>query len=320
MTEQVLENKAEAPVKEKPKKMKKPRAGMVRARTPGAIIADIVLVFLVVFAAVICIVPMWHVLMLSLSDGFTVYNFEGLALIPQGGFTFNGYKELFEYGDGLIWKGYLNTVIYVVGTVGLGLVLNVLAGYALSRDSKLSGVFSGICVFTVIFTGGQAPLYWVVDSLGLTNTYFSVILTEATMGMYMIIGAMAFRSVPQSTVESAELEGAGHLRIMFQIMLPQCFSLFLVSVLCTFVAAWNSFVGAQLFNFGNNDLYPLQLILDSIKNQINSYLQGTGGASMFPLVTVQFAGIIMATLPIMILMPFFQNQIESGVIGGAVKG
>ena len=95
---------------EKPRRPRRPRTGMVQARTPGAIISDIVLIVLVVGAAAICILPMWHVLMLSLSDGFTAYNFEGVALIPQGAFTFKGDKELFAYGAGLIWTGYLNQV------------------------------------------------------------------------------------------------------------------------------------------------------------------------------------------------------------------
>ena len=319
MTEQVVNNAAE--VKSRPQKMKKPRTGMVRNRSVGAVISNVVLIILAVFAAAICIIPMWHVLMLSFSDPTTAYNSEGFVFLPLGGFHLSGYSELFQYADGLIFTGYLNTIIYVVGTLGVGLILNVLAGYVLSRSSRLSGVFSLLCVFTIIFSGGQAPTYWIVDTIGLTNTYFSVILTECTMGMYMIIGAMAFRSVPVSTVESAELEGAGHLRIMFQIMLPQCFSLFMVTVLFTFVAAWNSFVGAQLYNFGNDDIYPLQLILDSIKDQLDNYFTGSSANQMIArFYTVQFAGIIAATLPIMILMPFFQNQIESGVMSGAVKG
>lgn len=145
----------------------------------------------------------------------------------------------------------MNTILYVIGTLAVGLVLNVLAGYCLSRKTKLGGVMSALCVFTVIFSAGQGPTFYVVDMLGLTQTRFSVILTECTMGMYMIIGAMAFRSVPEETVESAKLEGAGHLRIMFEIMLPQCFSLFMVTVLFTFVAAWNSFIGARLYNAGS---------------------------------------------------------------------
>ena len=299
-------------------KVKLKMGGMVRAKTPGAIISDIVIVLLVGILAVICILPMWHILMSSISDGQTIYNFEGIALVPQGGATFVAYKELFEYRDGLIFRGYLNTIIYVVGTVGVGLVLNVLAGYVLSRNTKLSGAFSLICIFSLMFSGGQAPVYYVVHSLGLTNTYFSVIFTECTMGMYMIVGAMAFRSVPRETVEAAELDGAGHLRTMFTIMLPQCMSLFMITVLMTFVASWNSFIGAQLYNGRNEDIFPLQLVLLNLKERVEGWMNTSNPA--YDRYATQFAGIIVAILPIMIIMPFFQKQIESGVISGAVKG
>lgn len=315
-TETDLSPEAQAKIVHKTRGMK--TGGMVRAKTPVSIIADIILVLLVGIAALICLIPMWHILMSSLSQGDDIYYYNGLAFWVQGGFTFEAYLELFEYEDGLIWTGYLNTIIYVVGCLGIGLILNVLAGYCLSRKTKLASVMSILCIIPVIFSAGQAPTYYVVNALGLTRTHFSVIFTECTMGMYMIIGAMAFRSVPAETVESARLDGAGHIRVMFNIMLPQCFSLFMVTVLFTFVNSWNSFVGAQLYNSGADEYYPLQLILQQIK----SYSEGvtTQTNPHWERYPMQFAGIIMATLPIMILLPFFQKQIESGVMSGAVKG
>ena len=295
------------------------KSGMVQSKTAGSVMADAVILVLVGLLALVCIIPMWHVLMQSLSDGETIYNFDGIALIPQGGITFRAYEELFTYRDGLIWRGYLNTIIYVIGTVGVGLVLNVLAGYCITRETKLSKFMTGLCLFSLMFSGGQAPLYWVITSMGLDEVpYLAVIVTECTMGMYMIIGGMAFRSVPKETVESAELEGAGHFRVMFQIMLPQCMSLFMITVLMSFVAAWNSFIGAQLFYGREEDLFPLQLVLSRIKEEVDALMQNNPVPyERFPM---QYASVIVATLPIMIAMPFFQKQIESGVMTGAVKG
>ena len=298
---------------------RKIKSGMVRPKSVGSVIADIIIVLLVGALALVAIIPMWHVLMSSFSDGRSIFYYSGIAFFPEGGFTFRAYEELFSFEDGLIWTGYMNTILYVIGTLAVGLVLNVLAGYCLSRKTKLSGLMSALCVFTVIFSAGQGPTFYVVDMLGLTQTRFAVILTECTMGMYMIIGAMAFRSVPEETVESAKLEGAGHLRIMFEIMLPQCFSLFMVTVLFTFVAAWNSFIGARLYNAGITDLDPLQLLLPRIKESSDRVASQIGNANWarYPM---QFAGVIAATLPIMVIMPFFQKQLESGALGGAVKG
>ena len=301
------------------RKEKLKTGGMVRAKTAGSYIADAVLVIIITLCAAICIIPMWHILMLSISDGRTIYTFDGIAMLPQGGVTFGAYLELFSTMDGILWRGYLNTIIYVVGTLALGLVLNVVAGYCLSRKTKLSSVMSILCIFSVMFSGGQAPLYFIVSSLNLTNTYFSVIFTECTMGMYMLYGAIAFRSVPQETVEAAELDGSGHIRVMFQIMLPQCLSIFMVTLLMTFVSSWNSYIGAQLYNTRNSDVHPLQLVLLTLKEEVDGWMNSSADPpyASYPM---QFAGIIMATLPIMIAMPFFQDQLEAGMLGGAVKG
>lgn len=292
---------------------------MVVSRTAGSIAADVVIMVIVGLLAFICIVPMWHVLMQSLSDGETIFYFDGIAIVPQGGFTFRAYEELFSYRDGIIWRGYLNTIVYVVGTVGMGLILNVLAGYCLTRETKLSKFMTGLCLFSLMFSGGQAPLYWVITSMGIDEVpYLAVIITECTMGMYMIMGAMAFRTVPKETVESAQIEGAGHFRIMFQIMLPQCISIFMITVLMTFIAAWNSFIGAQLFYGREEDLFPLQLVLTNLKTDVESLMNNS--PVPYERYPMQFAGVIAATLPIMIAMPFFQKQLESGMMAGAVKG
>lgn len=294
------------------------RGGMVTKPNPVGTIVDVLIVVFVALAALICVIPMWHVLMSSISDGYTIFNYNGIALLPQGSVALTAYKELFAFQDGLVWTGLLNTFIYTAGTIAFGIVFNVCAGYALSRKTKLSSVMSLLCVFSVMFSGGMAPLYFVVDSLKLTNTYFAVILTECTMGMNMVMAGIAFKGVPEETVESARIDGAGHLRVMFTIMLPQCISIFMITVLMTFISSWNSYIGAQLYNGHNYNLFPLQLVINQFKLTIDGLMNG--GVPPYEMYPVQFAGIILATLPIMLMMPFFQKQLERGVFNGAVKG
>lgn len=125
---------------------RKIKTGMVRGKSVGSVIADIIIVLLVGALALVAIIPMWHVLMSSFSDGRSIFYYSGIAFVPEGGFTFRAYEELFSFEDGLIWTGYMNTILYVIGTLAVGLVLNVLAGYCLSRKTKLGGVMSALCV------------------------------------------------------------------------------------------------------------------------------------------------------------------------------
>lgn len=299
-------------------KKSKIKSGMVTTPSKFEKVMDILVALVVGFGAFVAIIPMWHVLMSSISGGYEIFNYSGLAFLPQGETTFEAYKALFKFQDGLIIKGIMNTIIYTLGTVAFGVIINVCAGYALSRKTKLSSAMSLLCILSVMFSGGMAPLYFVVNSLGLTNTYFSVILTECTMGMNMILARLAFNSVPEETVESARIEGAGHFRVMFQIMLPQCIGIFAITVLMTFINSWNSFIGAQLYNGYNENLFPLQLVIDAFKQSIDALMDGgTPPYNMYP---VQFAGIVVTTLPIMCILPFFQKQLERGVMVGAVKG
>lgn len=289
--------------------------GMVEQPTIGGRIANFTLLLVVLLLAFISIIPMWHVLMSSLSDGFSLLSFKGLVIFPVGQPTLEGYRLIFR--DESVLTGYLNTVVYVLGTVGLGFVLNVLGGYAISRDTKLKKVMTIYLIFSMMFSGGMIPTYMVLNSIGLVGSRAAIIVQEATMGMMIIIGANAFRGVPESTVQSARIDGAGHLRTMFQVMLPQCIPLFMVTILNTFVGSWNSWLTASIYVPSDRSKWPIQLVINDLVNRNANFLETAN--PNYSRYLIRFAIIIAATLPILIAFPFFQKQIEAGVIQGAVK-
>ena len=289
---------------------------MVHSTTVSGLVADIVLILLGALAAFICLVPMWHTLMSSISDPFSLLSHSGIVLYPIGGVTLDGYIELFS--DNGILIGYANTIIYVVGTVGLGFVIDVVAGYCMSRQSKLKGGFMLFFLFPMMFSGGMIPTYMVVNALGLVNTRAAVILLECTNVMNIVIGMNAFNGVPESTVEAAKMEGAGHITIMFRVMLPQCMNLFAVTILLSLVASWNSWLNAQIYVGFDRDKWPLQLWIQQIVADNENVLNSAN--PNYAEYLVQFCVIIAATLPIIIIFPFFQKQFEKGAMLGAVKG
>ena len=270
---------------------------------------------LVILLAFICVVPMWHVLMSSLSDGFRLLSYKGLVIFPVGTPTLEGYRLVFR--DNSVIAGYTNTIIYVVSTVSLGFALNVIGGYAISRETKLKKTMTLYLVFTMMFSGGMIPTYMVLNSFGLVGTRGAIIIQEATMAMFIIIGAKAFQSVPESTVQAARIDGAGHLRVMFQVMLPQCTPLFMVTILNTFIGSWNSWLNASIYVATDKSKWPIQLIINDLVARNANFLETAD--PNYSRYLIRFAVIIAATLPILVAFPFFQKQIEAGIIGGAVK-
>ena len=292
------------------------KSGMVRKASASSLVFDVVVTVLGILAAFICIIPMWHVLMCSVSDGAALLSHKGLVLWPVGSFSMEGYDILFS-DDGL-YIGYGNTIFYVVFTVGLGFIINVVGGYCMSRPTKLSRAFMIFFIFPLMFSGGMVSTYMVMSALGLVNSRLSVILLECTSVMNLIIGMNAFKSVPASTVEAARLDGAGVFKIMFQVMLPQCISMFTVTILLSFVASWNSWLTAKIYLPLDSSKWPLQLWINEIKSQYSTYLNVA-----FPVYArglVQYCVVIAAVMPILAVFPFFQDQFEKGVTIGAVKG
>ena len=289
---------------------------MVESHSVGSRIANIIITLVVILGALICLLPMWHVVMSSFSDGFTLLTNKGVAWVPQGSFSLEGYKLIFR--DQSMARGYLNTIIYVVGTVGLGFVINVIGGYCLSRPTRHQRFMMIFLMITMMFSGGMIPTYMVFQRLGLVGNRLAVILQEATMAMYVVIASRAFQSVPHATVESAELEGAGHLRVMFQIMFPQCRSLFMVTILNTFVASWNSWLTASIYMSGDRTKWPVQLVVNELINNNANFLETAN--PNYSRYLVQFAAIVIATVPVIASFLYFQKEIEAGVIEGGVKG
>lgn len=291
------------------------RSGMVENTSAVSRAVDALILLIVIFLAVICVLPMWHTVMSSLSDPFELLAHKGFVLYPLGGVTLKGYQLVFR--DASILKGYANTIYYTLATTGIGFVLNVLGGYALSRPTRLRSAMSVFLILSMMFSGGMIPTYMVMNELGLVGTEWAIILPEATMAMYVIVGMNAFSTVSESTVEAARIDGAGHFRVMFQIMLPQCFSLFVITILNTFVASWNSWISASIYVPFDRDKWPVQLWIQQMVQENQNFLQSAN--PNYDAYLIQFCVIVAAVLPILVMFPFFQKQLEAGSITGGVK-
>ncbi len=270
---------------------------------------------------VITLYPLLYVVFASMSDSNELMKHSGLLVKPVG-FSWAAYKAVFQNPN--ILQGYKNTIIVLISSVAVSMFLTCLAAYVLSRKNVLfNGVITFIIMFTMFFSGGMIPTYLLVNNLGLTNTYWALILPTAISTYNMIIMRTGFAAIPESLEESAKIDGASHFTILFKIVIPLAKPTMAVIVLYYAVACWNSWFNAMIYLQKRRDLQPLQLILRGIliENDTSNMQDGNVGQDTESIAeSIKYAVIVVATLPILAIYPFLQKYFIKGIMIGAVKG
>jgi putative aldouronate transport system permease protein len=289
--------------------------GMVANKGPLSVVINLVLSTILLILMFCSIIPLWHVLIASMSDGKLLMAHEGVLWLPVGNTTLEGYRIIFK--DSSILQGCLNTLVYVVGATVFGFFINVTGGYVLSRNSRLRPFLTLFVMFTMIFNGGLIPTYAVVRSLGMVGTRWSLLIPGCTNAIFVIMMMNAFQRVPESTVEAARIDGAGHLQVMWQVMLPQAQSMMTVVLLNSVIIQWNAWFNASIYVPSKRALWPLQLWIKQLVADNSNIMLNVNPD--YNRLLVQYAVIIVATLPVLAAFPFFQKKLEAGMIMGGVK-
>lgn len=273
---------------------------------------------------IICVTlyPVLYIVFASLSDAAELTRLGGGMLFRPLGFTVEAYRKAFTNPN--IASGYMNTLFVVVMGVSLSMVFSIVGAYFLSRkDVAFQKVISVLIVFSMWFSGGLIPTYIAVRDIGLIGSLWSLIIPGIISTYNMIIIRTAFYAVPESLEESARIDGAGHLKILFSIMLPLIKASVAVVALYYGVSYWNAWFNASIYLQGQSGKWPLQLILRQILiiNDTDSMLQGVGAGDKEQVgESIKYAVIVIATAPILCVYPFIQRYFVKGVMIGAVKG
>lgn len=278
---------------------------------------NIVLLTLIGF---ICLLPMWHILMASVSDPIAVAKSHQMILYPLETIQFKAYEMVLNYKG--VWNGYRNTIFYVIAQCLITGFFSVIGGYALSRRSfRYRNVFMLFMLFTMLFNGGMIPTYMVIRKIGILDSVWAMLLPGAISAFNILIMRTAMVSIPESLEESAKLDGAGDTTIMFRILFPLVKSSFAVVILFTAVSKWNDYFTAMIYLPTRQDLYPLQMFMRNILNSAATVTSSadaiTTSATYAKL--VEYALIIVSTLPILCIYPFVQKYFIQGVMIGSVK-
>ncbi|MBW7452777.1 carbohydrate ABC transporter permease [Paenibacillus sepulcri] len=280
---------------------------------------DVFNVILMLLLCFITLYPFLYVLFASFSDPSEVAQHRGLLFAPRG-FNLSAYKAVFD--NPMIAKGYQNTLFYVLAGTAINLFMTSLGAYALSRRNLyFKNHIMFMIVITMVFSGGLIPSYLLIGNLGMLNTPWALLIPGAISTFNLIIMRTAFQAIPVSLEESAKIDGANDLTILFRVVIPLSMPVIAVMILWYAVGHWNSYFSALIY-LRDRELYPLQLILREIliTNSTDAMMTGASVGDKMPIgETIKYATIIVSTLPILCLYPFLQKYFVKGVMIGAIK-
>ena len=281
---------------------------------------QLVFYLIAVLMIIAVLYPLWFVIIASFSNPNDVAL--GKVWLWPKHMDFRGYEKLFEQRS--IWHSYFNTIFYSAVATVVGLLVNLPAGYALSRKELLGRkVISIFYMIPMFVSGGLIPTYFVVRSFGLYDTMWALILPFVTSTFNIIVARTFFTStIPESLFEAAQIDGCSTIRYFFTIVLPLSKAVVAVIALWTAVWMWNQWLNALIY-LKSDDLIPLQLLLRRILISNESLLGAATGTAQQELRQLsdmmKYASIVVSTLPIMCLYPFLQKYFNQGVMLGAVK-
>lgn len=284
-------------------------------------------VFNIVLMILICLMiifPLYYMFIVSISDGAAIMSGQ-VNFLPVG-FSLRAYRAAFK--DANFIKSYWNTVVITVCGTTVNLLMTTLFAYPLSRRDLMGRkLLMKIAVFTMFFTGGMIPSYMLVNSLGMNNTYWALILPGAINVYNATIMRTFFEGIPMDLTEAAYVDGANDVRILWQVILPLSKPILFTLLLFYAVGHWNGFFSALLY-LSDKSTYPIQMFVrsvvfsgDTLAMSMASYNSSTEmGAEMLSEEGAKYAIILLSMVPILVVFPFVSRYFKSGVMIGAVKG
>lgn len=279
-------------------------------------------ILLLAALSALCLLPLINVLALSLSNASAVQ--AGYVTLWPIGFTTRSYDIVMQRQD------FLNSFAVSVKRVGLGLVVNMLlvvvTAYPLSKDNRRfhgRTVYAWYLIITIIFSGGLIPTYMVIRQMKLINSLWALVLPGAVPVWNIVLQMNFFRSLPREIEESAFMDGAGHMRVLFSLYLPLSTPSLATIALFTIVGHWNSWFDGLMY-LNRPEMYPLQTFLRMV--DITSMLKNNVTTETVELMrgisdrTARAAQIFIAMIPVLAVYPFLQKYFTKGIILGSVKG
>jgi len=271
-----------------------------------------------IILALICVLPFIHVLSVSLSSSAAVSANE-VTFWPIG-FNLNAYEKALDDTRliGALWISIQRTVIALV----LGLLINSLAAYALSKGGGKNGVrgykfFVAYFVVAMLFNGGMIPTYLVVTKIGLYDSIWALVLPTISNVVFIVLLMNFFKALPRELEEAAFMDGSGNWGVFTKIVLPLSLPVLATISLFLIVAEWNEWLMGQIYMKPEN--VPLSTFLKSVLATPNIDAKNAEEASKYSFLSLSSAQIFIGALPILLMYPILQKFFTKGLVIGAVK-
>ncbi|MFE1886717.1 carbohydrate ABC transporter permease [Streptomyces diastatochromogenes] len=275
------------------------------------------------FLAVCCLGvlgPLWVVIVTSLSPRHVIDSVGGLVVWPHG-ITFVNYKELLSGGQ------VSRAMLVSAGVTGFGtlfsMTVSILAAYGLSRPGSFGHrVLLMALMATMFFSAGLIPTYLLVQTLGLTNSYLSLILPSAVSVFNILVLRSFFMNISPELTDSARIDGAGEVRILLTIIMPLSRAVIAVISLFYAVSYWSAWFNAMIY-IDDQSKMPLQNVLIQLVQRNTGLPTGLSqrvNAGELSALGLQMAVMVLALVPVAIASPFVQKHFKKGMLVGAVKG
>ncbi len=270
-----------------------------------------------------CALPLVLLLMVSVTDEKSIIK-NGYQFLPEK-FSLEAYKMIFTGGHD-IFNSYLITIfVTVVGTLAAVMITSMAAYTLANKNVKHRDTLSLFFFFTMVFNGGIVPWYIICVKLGLRNNILALIIPSLIFNPFNLFLVRNYmKGIPDSLRESALIDGAGDIRIAFQIYLPLSTPVLAAISLFYGLAYWNNWWNAIML-VDKSTLYPLQYYLLKLKSELTMLTDLQGSSAVLSTITMPTESLKMATAlitigPIILLYPYLQRYFVKGLMIGSVKG
>ena len=296
---------------------------MLDSKSTSSKLRNVIIYAVIITSGLICFLPLINIVSISFS-GSAAVTANRVGLLPVD-FTLAAYKKILE--DMQFWKSFMISVVRVFVTLILNLVLIVPMAYVMTkskREFKARNIYMNLLIFAMLFNGGMIPTYIVVKDLGLLDSIWALILPGAVPIFSVILLMNFFKGIPKALEEAAVIDGATPLDVLLKIMVP-CAKPALATVsLFSVVGSWNDFFGGLIYMRKVED-YPIMTYIQSLNINLQELMEQSVTSSTLENITelsnrnLNAAKIVVAVIPLLLIYPFLQKYLISGLVMGSVK-